>query len=120
MVRANTVTLIKENPAAHGVFDTATETERTVFCTVRSVGMRESYEAMSIGLSVDLVVCLEHDFEYEGEKRLILDNVAYKIVRTYASEVNGIELTCQREEGNAREYIRPNGGSTEGADSSNS
>mgnify|MGYP000293281893 CR=1 FL=1 len=45
MVRADVLTLIDEIPGAHGRFDTATERRRQVYCTVRSVGMREAYEA---------------------------------------------------------------------------
>ena len=41
MNRSGVLTLISENPAAHGIFDKPTETERTVFCTIRSVGYSE-------------------------------------------------------------------------------
>ena len=101
MTRADTVTLIAETPGAHGVLDTCTETQRVVFCTVRSVGMREAYEAKAVGLSPEYVLVLPYDFEYGGEKKCVFGGLRYDIIRTYATEADGIELTIQREDGNA-------------------
>lgn len=102
MLKADTVNLIAESPEAHGVFETHTETQRQVFCTVRSVGMREAYEAKAIGLSPEYVLILAHDFEYQGEKECEFGGMRYDIIRTYITESDGIELTIQRREGNAR------------------
>lgn len=96
MVKADVLTLIKETPASHGRFDTSTETQRTVYCTVRSVGMREAYEALSHGLAPEWVFVLTHDFEYEGEKRCIFRGVEYRVLRTYVNENDGIEITVER------------------------
>lgn len=101
MVRATTCTLIKETPGAHGVFETHTQTERTVFCDIRSISQNEAYQAMAAGLNPEFRVVLAHDFEYQGEKLAEINDVLYKVVRTYATETNGIELTVQRVEGNA-------------------
>ena len=96
MTKSNILTLISESPAARGVNEPATGTERDVFCTVRSVGMRESYEALSHGFTPELVFILAQDFEYQGEKRCSCDGVYYDIIRTYVTEADGIELTVQR------------------------
>lgn len=96
MTKHDILTLISESPDPRSVNDAATATERDVFCTVRSVGMRESYEAMAHGLMPELVFVLAQDFEYQGEKRCRRGNVYYDIIRTYVTETDGIELTVQR------------------------
>ena len=102
MMKANVVTLIREDPAAHGVGIEPTEIERTVYCTVKSIGMQEAYQAMGLGLSPELKVILAHDFEYMGEPIAELCGTRFRILRTYITETDGIELTLQREAGNAR------------------
>ena len=96
MVRADVLTLIAESPAAHGRFDAPAETERQVFCTVRSVGMREAYEAMGHGLRPEWVFQLTHSFEYQGEKRCRYNGIEYTVLRTYITEADGIEITVER------------------------
>ena len=102
MLKANILTLISENPVAHGVGIEPEEIRRDVYCTVRSIGQTEAYQAMGIGLNPELKVILAHDFEYEGEGLCELDGVRYTILRTYITEVDGIELTLQRVARNAR------------------
>ena len=101
MLRADTVRLIRENPKAHGVLDDPAEAAREVFCTVRSVGQTEAYQARATGLNPELRLRLEHTFEYQGEKKCTFRGVNYHIIRTYMDEKDGIELTIQRTEGNA-------------------
>ena len=100
MYKADVLTLIGETPEAHGVFDEFEPAERDVFCTVRSVGFSEFYTAKAAGLAPDVVFVLAHDFEYQGEKKARFHDVDYEIIRTYATEPDGIELTAQRKEGN--------------------
>ena len=101
MMKSNVVKLIHESPDAHGVGVDAEESSRTVYCTVRSIGMQEAYQAMGIGLNPELKVILAHDFEYGGERKCELAGMRYNILRTYITETDGIELTLQREAGNA-------------------
>lgn len=101
MMKSNVVDLITENPYAGGVGLEPTETKRTVYCTVKSIGMQEAYQAMGIGLNPELKVVLAHDFEYGGERLCELMGQRYRILRTYITETDGIELTLQREAGNA-------------------
>lgn len=102
MMRSNVVTLIAEDPEAHGVGVTPAETSRAVYCTVKSIGMQEAYQAMGQGLNPELKVILAHDFEYADEPLCELNGKRYKIIRTYVTETDGIELTLQRVTGNAR------------------
>ena len=96
MVRADVITLIEEIQGAHGRFDEASELRRQVFCTVRSVGMRESYEALSHGLRPEWVFVLTHSFEYHGEKRIEYHGDEYTVLRTYVTDADGIEITVER------------------------
>ena len=102
MVKADVLTLITVSPEAAGVGTDPAETRRTVFCTIRSIGQQEAYLAMGQGLNPELKVILAHDFEYEGERLCELGGVPYDILRTYVTETDGIELTLQRVQRNAR------------------
>ena len=110
MVRADVVTLLSEEPKAHGVFDTPNVAERTVYCDVKSVSQSEAYQARAIGLNPEYRLRLSYSFEYQGEKRCVFRGIHYEILRTYMDETDGIELTIQRSEGNAD--VQPTGGST--------
>ena len=107
MMKANVVDLITVSPEAGGVGTEPTETKRTVFCTVKSIGQQEAYLAMGHGLNPELKVVLAHDFEYEGEGLCELEGVRYQILRTYITEVDGIELTLQRVVRNAGKLPDP-------------
>lgn len=102
MVRADVLTLIEEIQGSHGRFEDASEIRREVYCTVRSVGMRESYEALSHGLRPELVFVLTHSFEYHGEKRCEFHGIEYTVLRTYVTEADGIEITVER----GNQYVR--------------
>jgi len=103
MMRADVCDLITVSPESAGVGTERTETSRTVFCTIKSVGQQEAYLAMGQGLNPELKVVLAHDFEYEGEGLCEIGGVRYQILRTYVTETDGIELTLQRVRRNAVE-----------------
>ena len=107
MIRARIVTLIGKKPEAHGVGTDPEETRRKVYCTVKSIGMTEAYQAMGQGLNPELKVIMAHDFEYEGEGLCELDGKRYQILRTYVTEADGIELTLQRVTRNAGTLPEP-------------
>lgn len=95
MVRADVVYLVAEAPEVRGVFDEKTTQKRLVFCVVRSVGMREVYEAKGHELEPEYVFVLSDYDEYKGEKIAEYNGQSYNVIRTY---VNGqkIELTVTR------------------------
>ena len=103
MMKAGVCELITVTPAAGGVGLEPAETARRVFCTVRSIGMQEAYQAMGQGLNPELKIVLAHDFESQDEPLLDYAGKRYKILRTYITEADGIELTVQRVTGNAKE-----------------
>ena len=110
MIRENVLDLITVNPEAAGVGTEPTETKRTVYCTVKSIGQQEAYLAMGQGLNPELKVILAHDFEYKGERLCEMDGVRYDILRTYVTETDGIELVLQRAARNARPVPAPDAG----------
>ena len=112
MIRVNVLDLITVNPEAAGVGTEPTETKRTVYCTVKSIGQQEAYLAMGQGLNPELKVILAHDFEYEGERLCEMDGVRYDILRTYVTETDGIELVLQRAARNARPVPAPDAGTS--------
>jgi SPP1 family predicted phage head-tail adaptor len=102
MIQAGVANLIAESPQAHGIFDAPAETTRKVYCTVKSVGQTEVYQAKAAGLNPELKLILAHAFEYKGEKLLEYQGERYGIIRTYRTETDGIELTIQKVTGNAK------------------
>lgn len=102
MLKPSIVKLIMPSPEARGAGTEPSESARAVYCTVRSIGMQEAYQAMATGLNPELKICLAHDFEYQDEPLLEYAGRRYKILRTYITEADGIELTVQRVTGNAR------------------
>lgn len=90
------LTLIDESPKPQGVFDDATRTERTVYCTVRSVTYHERYEAASHGLRPELVAKLADTLEYRGERRCELEGTEYTVLHEYLTQDGGVELTLER------------------------
>lgn len=93
MTFPDVLTLIAE-AQPHGVLESVTETQRQVYCTVRSVGMNEAYTAMSNGLHPSLVFDLTDYTDYNGEKVCEYKGVRYRIVRTYRQN-QSIELTVE-------------------------
>lgn len=77
-----------------GAFDEYVPVSRQVFCSVRSVGMNEAYQAMSYGLHPQFVFVLSDYTDYEGEKICEYKGTRYRIVRTYRQN-QGIELTAE-------------------------
>lgn len=95
MVRADVIELVSESPEAHGVFAPRTETKQKTYCTVRSVGMREYYEAKGAGLEPEIVFRLTDSDDYSGEKIVLWNTARYRVIRTSLSG-DGIDLTCER------------------------
>ena len=95
MMRSDVITLISESPEEHGVFDARTESSREVYCYVKSVGYREYFEALSQALRPSFVFVLRDYAEYEGEKICVYHDTRYRIIRTYITAQQTIELTVE-------------------------
>lgn len=95
MMRQDVLYLVSEFPAAHGVFDKPEETQRMVYCSVRSVGGQEYYRALENAIRPTLVFILADYAEYQGEKIAVYHDTRYRIVRTYVTAQQAIELTVE-------------------------
>jgi SPP1 family predicted phage head-tail adaptor len=103
MMRADVIDLVTENAGTHGVHDTVTETARTVFCTVQSVTRNEFYNAMNAGVQPEWVFVLALAEDYQGERVVRYKGQKLRVVRTYVTEDDGIEITCERSDVNGTE-----------------
>lgn len=117
MWRHSEITLIREKPGCHGVGVFPEEERHTVGCTVKSVGQKEFYQAMALGMKPEIRIDLDYGANYRGEKRCRFEGAYYEVMRTYNPEHNGIELTLYPENGVARGTVTTDseGGSTDAA-----
>ena len=112
MIRADVINLIKENRTGHGVHEVVTDTERTVMCTVESVGRREYYDASNAGYRPELVFKLALAEDYQNERLLKYKGQKYRVVRTFRTDDEGIDITAERSDENGTDE-----NSTDAADS---
>ena len=94
-MRDDVIYLIAEIPDAHGVYEQPQTNERMVYVTVRSVGMRERYEAMAHNREPEYVFELADYAEYNAEKTCRYNGEIYSIIRTHIKG-NRMELTAER------------------------
>ena len=64
------------------------------YCTVRSVGRSEYYQAHAQGLEPSVVFTFTDEADYSGERILRWNNKYYRVIRTYVDGL-GIEITCE-------------------------
>lgn len=100
MMRADVIQLITENAAKHGVHTPVTETAREVYCTVRSASRSEFYTAMNAGIQPEYVFKLALAEDYQGERVVRYNGQKFRVIRTYMTEDDGIEITCGRSDVN--------------------
>lgn len=75
---------------------------RTVLCSLSSIGMKEFYEAAAQGLKPEIRFKINR-FEYQGENFVEFENRRYRIIRPYVnydtpkdiSEFESMELICE-------------------------
>jgi head-tail adaptor len=96
VIVSDVITLLSETQAQRGVHDAPEYAERQVYCTVRSVGRNEFYQALALGIQTEIRFILDQSFEYQGERRLLYHDQPYEIIRTYVTEADGIELTARK------------------------
>lgn len=88
----NVITLIKKKISVNSIGDRVEETEkREVFANVKSIGMKESYEAFAVGLKPECTFVLADYFDYEGEKDIEYNGRSFSVLRTY-QKIGSVEL----------------------------
>lgn len=69
--------------------------ETVLFCGLKSVGRNEFYNAAVAGLKPEISFIIKN-YEYDGQTELIFEGVTYKVVRTYATGIEDLELICEK------------------------
>lgn len=72
--------------------------EVTILCGLQSVGRNEFYNAATYGMRPELIFTV-HAYEYEGQQILRFEGKKYKVLRTYSTSFEEMELTCERVNG---------------------
>ena len=89
MLKADVIDLITEHRSGHGVHEAVTETARTVYCTVQSV----TRSVFRLSLAED----------YQGERAVRYRGQRFRVIRTYVTEDDGIEITVERADENGQD-----------------
>lgn len=71
------------------------ETTRDVFCELRSIGMREFYEANAKDFHPEAKFILADYLDYDGETLCQHNGTLYRILRTYRIGM-ALEITVER------------------------
>ncbi len=74
----------------------ATETSREIFCSVRSIGQKEFYQAQAVGLQPEIKFLLADYLDYDNEQHVEYEGQRYRVLRTYRAGQE-LELICYRE-----------------------
>ena len=100
MLRADVIDLIRETRSGHGVHEAVTEEARTCWCTVQSVSRSEYYTALNAGIRPEYVFRLALAEDYRNERIVLFRGQKYRVIRTYVTEDDGIEITVERADEN--------------------
>lgn len=71
---------------------------REVFCNEKSVTTNEYYKSSQNGEEIKLVFEVKQ-IDYEKEKYVVYEGETYKVIRTYKTNSEDIELHCALKEG---------------------
>ena len=66
-----------------------------VLCRLQSVGRNEFYNAAANGMRPEMVFII-HALEYSGQQVVKYNGITYRVIRTYQTDTEEIELTCER------------------------
>ena len=110
MMRADVIQLVTQTRSGHGVHEAVTEQARTVFCTVGSVSRREYYDAANAGITPECVFRLTLAEDYQNERIVFWNGQKYRVIRTYRTEDDGIEITAERSDENGTDEIHEDSG----------
>ena len=73
----------------------ATEEKTDVFCNVKSITRAEFYNAATTDLKPSIVFVV-HLYEYNDEEIVEYNSVRYRVIRTYMTNTEEIELICEK------------------------
>ena len=65
-----------------------------VFAAVRSIGQTEFYQAQTAGMKPECKFIIADCLDYSGQEFLFYNGTRYKILKTYRTDRNELEITC--------------------------
>lgn len=71
-----------------------TEERAQRFAKIKSIGQSEFYQAQAQGLKPEIKFVIADYLDYNNEKEVIYNNYRYKVLRTYRTESNELEIVC--------------------------
>lgn len=78
-----------------GPFGTTELLSDSIYAEISSIGMKEFYAAQGTDKKIDIKFKL-YATEYNNEQMLLYNGLKYRIVRTYITGLDKIELICAR------------------------
>ena len=63
------------------------------FAKFKSVSQSEFYQAQTAGMKPEIKLEMADFFDYDGQQEVVYEGMRYKVLRTYRTTTNGIELT---------------------------
>ena len=69
--------------------------DRTVFCRIRSVGVKEAYAAMEVGRNPEIIADIPEGSMYSGENFAVFGGNRFRVLRSYIKG-SRTELTLER------------------------
>lgn len=67
--------------------------EKEVYAEVKSVGIKEFYQAQTQGMKPEIIFELADYYDYDGQQKIIYEGIIYKVLRTYRKGT-ALEITC--------------------------
>jgi SPP1 family predicted phage head-tail adaptor len=61
---------------------------------LKSIGQAEFYQAQAQGLKPEIKFVLADYLDYNNQEEIIYNGFRYKVLRTYRTETNEIEIVC--------------------------
>lgn len=71
------------------------ETTTTVLCGKKSASRSEFYNAAAAGLRPASIFVV-HAYEYSDERLVEFEGARYRVLRTYATDIEEVELTVEK------------------------
>lgn len=69
-------------------------TKEPRFAKIKSIGQSEFYQAQTIGLKPEIKFVIADYLDYDNQEELIYNNFLYKVLRTFRTEKNELEIVC--------------------------
>lgn len=84
------------NPLTDGIGNPIiNEVKTVILCGLKSVSRNEFYNAAAAGLKPEIVFVV-HGYEYNGERIVEFEDNRYRVIRTYMTDFEEVELVCEK------------------------